>query len=90
MYFVLTKRPGYVMFCTTPSERAAVGLTEQQTVHLLVRNAGTGEWDVLAQWNGSDYSHTDFMAAWQHQPEPADPAQLLAPLPAAVRHAAGS
>ncbi len=85
LYFVTIKRNGYVLFCTTPSERAAVGLTEQQRVHLLARDSPADGWVVLAEWNGNDYSHTDFMAALHHCSEPADPRQLLEFVPAAVR-----
>ena len=38
MYFVTTKRPGYALFCMTPSERAAIAVTDdQRRVHLLER-----------------------------------------------------
>jgi hypothetical protein len=84
MYFVTTKRTGYVLFCMTPSERAAVGLTEKAVVHLLVRES-SGEWVVLREWSASDYSHTDFMAAWHHRQEPADPTALLGVLPEPLR-----
>ena len=86
MYFVTTKRNGYVLFCTTPSERAAVGLTEKQVVHLLVRETPAGDWIVLREWNASDYSHTDFMAALHHAEEPRDPRGLIEFLPEALRH----
>ncbi len=79
------KRTGYVLFCTTPSERAAVGLTEQQRVHLLAREPAASGWVVLAEWNGNEYSHTDFMAALHHCSEPTDPRELLKFVPAAVR-----
>jgi len=85
MYFVTTKRDGYVLFCTTPSERAAVGLTEKQVVHLLVRDSTTADWGVLRQWSAGDYSHTDFMAALHHVDEPADPQRLLDFLPRTLR-----
>ena len=85
MYFVTTKRERYVLFCTTPSERAAVGLTDKQMVHFLVRGATAGDWTVLHEWNANDYSHTDFMAALHHVDEPADPARLLDSLPAHLR-----
>ena len=85
MYFVTTKRDGYVLFCTTPSERAAVGLTEKQVVHLLARESPASKWAVLAQWSSSDYSHTDFMAALHRREEPADPKLLLDLLPGHLR-----
>ncbi len=38
MYFVTSKRAGYALFSMTQSERAAIGLTDdQQPVHLLER-----------------------------------------------------
>jgi len=44
VYFVTTKRAGYALFCTTPSERAAIGVTDdQQRVHLLARTAAGWE-----------------------------------------------
>ena len=85
MYIVTTKRADYVLFCTTPSERAAVGLTEQQLVQLLVRPSLGDEWRVLRQWNATVYSHTDFMAQLHGVSEPADPQQLLEFLPAQLR-----
>ena len=84
MYFVTTKRAGYILFCTTPSERAAVGLTEAQDVHFLVRESG-GDWVVVREWKASDYSHTDFLASLHEQEEPADPRKLLDFLPADLR-----
>ena len=42
MYFVTIKQPGYALFSTTPSERAAIGLTEdQKRVHVLRAHAAT-------------------------------------------------
>ena len=42
MYFVTMKQPGYALFATTPSERAAIGLTDdQQHVHVLRAHAAT-------------------------------------------------
>lgn len=84
MYFVTIKRAPYVLFATTPSERAAVGLTEQQTVQLLIRGAD-GSWQVRHQWDAKRFSHTEFMAALHYLDEPADPEQLLDLLPAALR-----
>jgi hypothetical protein len=85
MYFVTTKRAEYVLFCTTPSERAAVGLTQQHVVHLLVRSSSGEEWRVLREWSGEAYSHTDFMAHLRDVSEPADPQHLVAFLPAHLR-----
>jgi hypothetical protein len=85
MYFVTTKREGYILFCTTPSERAAVGLTETQTVHLLVRGALDDSWRLAAQWDVATLSHTDFLLALHHVEEPAEPEGLLAFVPAGAR-----
>lgn len=85
MYFVTTKRDGYVLFCTTPSERGAVGLTERQVVHLLVRESMTDDWVVLREWNAKDYSHTDFLAALHRAQEPTEPKRLLDFLPSDLR-----
>jgi len=60
VYFVTTKRPGYALFCMTPSERAAIGVTDdQQRVHLLARTA-TG-WDVRYDWPVGNHSHTELL-----------------------------
>jgi len=85
MYFVTTKRPEYVLFCITPSERAAIGLTEKQVVHLLVRSNQENDWRVLCEWSTEAYSHTDFMAQLREVSEPDDPQQLVAFLPAHLR-----
>ena len=85
MYFVTTKRAGYVLFCLTPSERGAVGLTEKQVIHLLVRASLDADWVVLREWSANDYSHTDFMTALHHVEEPADPRDLLDLLPDTLR-----
>lgn len=85
MYFVTTKRAGYVLFCTTPSERAAVGLTDKQAVHLLARAALGEDWHLVAQWDAGSYSHTDFLAALHHVDEPADLEGLLVFVPSNVR-----
>ena len=89
MYFVTTKLDGYVMFAMTPSERAAVGLTEKQEVHLLVRSTDGASWQSIARWNGSEFSHTNFMSAWHNAAEPADAADLLSVLPKALRERVG-
>ncbi len=86
MYFVTTKREGYILFCMTPSERAAIGLTDKQVVHLVVR-ASVGEaWRLAAQWDANSYSPTDFLVALHHAEEPTEPEGLLAFLPPSVRH----
>ena len=87
MYFVTINRPGYILFSATPSERAAIGLTEKQVVHFLVRDATSNEWKVVRTWKASDYPHTDFMTAVHQLQEPADPRKLLDLLPAQLPEA---
>lgn len=84
MYFVTTKQAGYVLFSMTPSERAAIGLTETQRVHLLLRQPD-GSWKVRHEWDTAKFSHTQFMAALHYRDEPSDPEHLLAILPAELR-----
>jgi hypothetical protein len=74
-----------VLFSKTPSEKAAIGLTEQQVVHLLRRGAGPDDWSLMAEWDANEFSHTDFMSAMHQRNEPADPADLLDVLPPALR-----
>ncbi len=83
MFFVTTKFSDYVLFAMTPSERAAIGVTDKQEVHLLRRE--TDKWVVFARWPGSEFSHTDFMAAWHFKPEPQEVGELLSVLPADLR-----
>jgi hypothetical protein len=85
MYFVTTNKAGYVLFCMTPSERAAIGLTDKQLVQLLVRDPATREFSVLHEWMASEFSPTDFLSALHHADEPADPRLLLQILPASLR-----
>lgn len=85
MYFVTTNRPGYILFCMTPSERAAIGITEKQLVQVLVHDCERQQWSVLHEWRAADYSATDLMAALHSVEEPADPNRLLAYLPTHVR-----
>ena len=85
MYFVTTKRPGYILFSMTPSERFAVGLTEDRTVHLLERS-GERDWKVLREWPAATYSHTDFMVALRERDEPTGSDELIALLPAELRN----
>jgi hypothetical protein len=85
MYFVTVGKKPYILFCKTPSERAAIALTEKRAVHLLRRGDGPDEWNVFAEWDGDEFSHTDFMSAMHHREEPADPKGLLQVLPAALR-----
>jgi hypothetical protein len=84
MYFVTTKHADYVLFCMTPSERAAIGVTEKHTVHLLQRG-GDDVWQVVREWPVAEYSHTDLMAALGGVSEPADPLELVRFLPPHLR-----
>lgn len=80
MNFVTTKRDGYALFATTPSGRAAIGLTEdQRRLHLLAR-AGEG-WETLRDWSVDDVSHTDVLLKLGDVDEPPDPQALLSFLP---------
>ncbi len=76
MHFVTSKRAGYVLFCMTPSGRAAVGLTEDRQVHLLER-AGDGSWRILREWSPGMLTHTDLILALGDHEEPEDPRKLL-------------
>ena len=70
MYFVTMKQPGYALFATTPSERAAIGLTDdQQHVHLCERSAGG--WRVARDGPVSEHSHTELMIRLGAVDEPA-------------------
>ncbi|HYD50670.1 MAG TPA: hypothetical protein VEB21_20100 [Terriglobales bacterium] len=84
MYFVTTSRKGYILFTMTARERGAVGLTEAQMVHFLVKGEG-GDWHVVHEWDGRKYSHTDFMGSLHRIPEPEDPRDLLDQLPPELR-----
>ncbi len=70
MYFVTTKRPGYALFSMTPSERAAIGVTDDQTrIHLLARDGR--EWRVRCDWPVDEHSHTEIMVRLGGVDEPA-------------------
>jgi len=85
MYFVTTKHPDYVLFCMTPSERAAIGLTEKNMVHLLTRQRGDAGWKVFCEWSGAAFSHTDLMTSLTLVQEPDDASELTRFLPSALR-----
>lgn len=76
MYFVASKRAGYVLFCMTPSGRAAIGLTEGRQVHLFTRGPD-GAWQTLREWEAGTMSHTDLILTLGDHDEPEDPARLL-------------
>ena len=70
MYFVTMKEPGYALFATTPSERAAIGLTDdQQHVHLCESTADG--WHVARDWPIAEHSHTELMIRLGAVDEPA-------------------
>ncbi len=69
MYFVTSKHEGYALFCMTPSERAAIGVTmDQQQVHLLER--ADKSWRVRRSWSMSEHSHTEIMVRLGRVEEP--------------------
>ncbi len=69
MYFVTTKRAGYALFCMTPSERAAIGVTEDQKRVHVVERLGT-EWQVRYDWPVEEHSHTELMSRLAAVDEP--------------------
>jgi hypothetical protein len=76
MYFVTTKRAGYALFSMTPSERAAIALTDdQQRVHLLERSGP--EWRVRQEWPVGERSHTDLMTRLATVDEPSSVDDLV-------------
>jgi hypothetical protein len=73
--FVTIKQPGYALFSMTPSERAAIGVTDdQEHVHLLEKS-GDG-WKVAYDWSMDEHSHTELMVRLGDVPEPASVAEL--------------
>jgi hypothetical protein len=76
MYFVTSKRAGYALFCMTPSERAAVAVTDdQKRVHLLARDGKA--WSVKHDWPIEEHSHTDLMSRLAKVDEPATVEELV-------------
>ena len=82
MYFVTSKRAGFVLFCMTPSGRAAIGLAEDRRVHLFARESD-GAWRTLKEWDSDSLSHTDLMLALGDHDEPDAPERLLDLVPRA-------
>lgn len=80
MYFVTSKRAGYVLFCMTPSGRAAIGLTESRQVHVFQR-LPDGAWLTSREWEAGTMSHTDLMLALGDHDEPDDPTRILDLIP---------
>jgi len=76
MYFVTSKRPGYALFCMTPSERAAIAVTDdQRRVHVLERSGTT--WQVVHDWPIEERSHTEMLTRLADADEPATVADLV-------------
>jgi hypothetical protein len=76
VYFVTSKRPGYALFSLTPSERAAIGVTDdQKRVHVLERT-GAG-WRVHSDWPIEQHSHTELMTRLALVEEPATIEELV-------------
>jgi hypothetical protein len=76
VYFVTSKRAGYALFSMTPSERAAIAVTDDQKhVHLLER-AGS-EWRVRHDWPVEEHSHTELMTRLAPLEEPATVEELV-------------
>ena len=76
MYFVTTKRAGYALFCLTPSERAAIAVTDDQKRVQVLEHA-RGEWVVRREWSVEEHSHTDVMTRLADHDEPATLEELL-------------
>jgi len=76
VYFVTIRRPGYCLFSMTPSERAAIALTDdQERVHLLERSGD--DWTVRREWPVSEHAHTDLMRRLADVDEPASIDELV-------------
>jgi hypothetical protein len=76
VYFVTSIRKGYALFSMTPSERAAIGLTEdQKRVQVLQRAAG--DWQVHREWPVDEHSHTELMIRLGSVDEPATVEELV-------------
>lgn len=76
MYFVTIRRPGYCLFSTTPSEHAAIALTDdQEHVHVLERTGD--DWTVRHEWLVSEHSHTDLMRRLADVDEPVSVDELV-------------
>ena len=76
MYFVTMKRAGYCLFATSPSERFAVGLLDdQKRVHVLERDGA--DYAVRREWPVTEVSHTDIMRRLGAAAEPTSIADFL-------------
>ncbi len=83
MHFVTSKRAGYVLFCMTPSGRAAIGVTEDRRTQLFERSTD-GTWQPLGEWAPAELTHTDLMLALGDHEEPRDPRGILKLIPASA------
>jgi hypothetical protein len=76
VYFVTIKRAGYALFCMTPSERIAIGLSDdQRRVHVLARTPAG--WEVRHDFAVEEHSHTDLMTRLGPVDEPATIEELV-------------
>jgi hypothetical protein len=76
VYFVTIRRPGYCLFSTTPSERVAIALADdQERVHVLERTGD--DWTVRHEWGVSEHSHTDLMRRLADADEPVSLDELV-------------
>jgi len=76
VYFVTTKRAGYALFCMTPSEGAAIAVTDdQKRVHVLERDGGG--WRVRHDWPVEEHPHTELMTRLGAFDEPATVDELV-------------
>jgi hypothetical protein len=76
MYFVTSKRAGYALFCLTPSERMAIGVTDdQRRVQVLARDGAA--WRVANDWAVEEHPHTDLMTRLGRVDEPASVDELV-------------
>ena len=76
VYFVTSKRAGYALFAMTPSERAAIGVTDDQKRVRVLERVG-GDWRVFEDWAVEEHSHTELMARLAVLEEPATVAELV-------------
>jgi hypothetical protein len=76
VYFVTVKQPGYCLFATTPSERFAIGLLDDQRSVRVLERAADG-WAVVRELPVAECSHTDLMLRLGAVDEPASAAELL-------------
>ena len=76
MYFVTSKRAGYALFAMTPSERAAIGVTDDQKRVRVLERVG-GDWRVYKDWPVEEHSHTELMTRLALLEEPPTSAELV-------------